>query len=86
MPLSDILSHNSRRNDVVLEILMLIWMGYSAQDPKEVFPEVLLSLHPYATSSVPRNERLHLNVHEPRSGLVATEDVSIWGVTERYDG
>ena len=85
MGFNNILRHNRRRNNVVLEIGIGVGFGYAPKNPKEVRAEFFLGLHAYTACSIARNEGLYLNMNKLRSCDITAQDVSVRRIAEGDD-
>lgn len=82
MGFNNLLGHDRRRNNVVLEIGVGVGFGYAAKNPKEVRAKIFLGLHAYTARSIARNEGLYLDMNKLRSCDVTAQDVSVRCIAE----
>lgn len=73
MCFENILSHNHRRNDVILKIVFCIGLWDTTLYPEEVVAKYFFRLHANATGSSTKHKSFNLNVDMNRSGFLGVQ-------------
>jgi hypothetical protein len=80
------LGHDGCWNHIVLESSSGVGFGYATENPEEVTTEISLCFSSHTACPIARDERLHLNVNELRSGHIAAQDVCVRRVSKGDNG